>query len=123
MSLHSNVVFLKGGVPNIENGKVIPPRRQPNATRRSREHLAPSEVEQLINPTSTVQRAISRNQEEWLDTWSCTHSHDDVEAFCLRVALMLRMTAPKKRFNKTLALQAFYLVLPLESALQAQLER
>jgi site-specific recombinase XerD len=38
----------KGAPPRIGNGKTAPPRRVPNAERRSREHLTMAEVERLI---------------------------------------------------------------------------
>ena len=38
----------KRSSPSIENGKVKPPRRVTNLTRRSREHLTPAEVERMI---------------------------------------------------------------------------
>jgi integrase len=38
----------KRSLPRIENGKVPPPRRVTNLTRRSREHLTPAEVERMI---------------------------------------------------------------------------
>jgi len=34
--------------PTIENGKVAPPRRQPNRERRTREHLTPHEVDPSV---------------------------------------------------------------------------
>jgi integrase len=38
-------------VPNTENGTVTnpPPRRRPNAARRSREYLTPAEIDRLID--------------------------------------------------------------------------
>jgi type 1 fimbriae regulatory protein FimE len=42
--------------PSIENGKVAPPRRQPNTTRRSREHLTPAEVQALIKAAGRLGR-------------------------------------------------------------------
>src|ERR1019366_10257728 len=38
----------KRSSPSIENGKVVPPRRVTNLSRRSREHLTQAEVERLI---------------------------------------------------------------------------
>src|ERR1022692_1453153 len=35
--------------PNAENGKVDPPRRRPNRDSRTREYLAPSEMERLLD--------------------------------------------------------------------------
>jgi len=58
MSQASNVVRLRGrnaAAPNIENGKVPPPRRK-NSEVRSREHLTPDEVEQLIIAAKSVGR-------------------------------------------------------------------
>jgi len=47
----ANVVHLRAAkrkVPNIQNGKVTPPRRVKNKSRRTREHLTPAEVDKLI---------------------------------------------------------------------------
>ncbi len=46
--------------PSIENGKVPPPRRK-NSEVRSREHLTPDEVEQLINAAKSVGRHKHRD--------------------------------------------------------------
>jgi type 1 fimbriae regulatory protein FimB/type 1 fimbriae regulatory protein FimE len=46
-----NVVQLrptKRKAPNIQNGKVAPPRRVKNKSKRTREHLTPTEVDKLI---------------------------------------------------------------------------
>ncbi len=45
----------KGSAPNIENGKVPPPRRK-NSEVRSREHLTPDEVERLITSAKSLGR-------------------------------------------------------------------
>jgi len=50
----------KGPAPNILNGKVPPPRRK-NSEVRSREHLTPDEVEQLINAAKSVGRHRHRD--------------------------------------------------------------
>jgi type 1 fimbriae regulatory protein FimB/type 1 fimbriae regulatory protein FimE len=42
--------------PGIENGKVAPPRRQPNGARRTREHLTPAEVQALIEAAGRLGR-------------------------------------------------------------------
>ncbi len=58
MSQASNIVHLRGrnrAAPSIENGKVPPPRRK-NSEVRSREHLTPDEVEQLIDAAKSVGR-------------------------------------------------------------------
>jgi type 1 fimbriae regulatory protein FimE len=44
MRSQSNVVRLHTTAPSIENGKVVPPRRQRNVDVRSREYLTPAEV-------------------------------------------------------------------------------
>ena len=46
----------KRGSPAIENGKVAPPRRVANLSRRSREHLTPAEVERLMVAASKLGR-------------------------------------------------------------------
>jgi len=59
MTLASNVVRLKTQrrtASTTQNGKVPPPRRVPNAERRSREHLTPAEVDQLIKAAGSVGR-------------------------------------------------------------------
>lgn len=48
--------------PTTQNGKVTPPRRIPNAQRRAREHLTPSEVEKLIAAAGRLGRHGSRDQ-------------------------------------------------------------
>ena len=50
----------KGSSPNILNGKVPPPRRK-NSEVRSREHLTPDEVVQLINAAKSVGRHRHRD--------------------------------------------------------------
>ena len=63
MSQASKVVPFRrrnGAAPNIENGKVPPPRRK-NSEVRSREHLTPDEVEQLINAAKSVGRHKHRD--------------------------------------------------------------
>ncbi len=63
MSQASNVVRLRdrnGPAPNIQNGKV-PPTRRKNSEVRSREHLTPDEVEQLINAAKSVGRHKHRD--------------------------------------------------------------
>jgi len=58
MSQASKVVPFRGrngSAPNTLNGKVPPPRRK-NSEVRSREHLTPDEVEQLINAAKSVGR-------------------------------------------------------------------
>lgn len=42
--------------PQIENGKVAPPRRRPNRERRTREHLTPAEVERLMASAGHIGR-------------------------------------------------------------------
>src|SRR5262249_18133677 len=42
--------------PTAKNGKVAPPRRLPNRERRTREHLTPAEVEQLIEAAARLGR-------------------------------------------------------------------
>jgi len=54
--------------PNTENGKVATPRRRPNKELRSREHLTPSEVEQLIAAAG----AAGRHQANHPCRKSCT---------------------------------------------------
>jgi len=48
---------------NTENGKVValPPRRQPNRATRTREHLTPGEMEQLITAAGKVGRYRHRD--------------------------------------------------------------
>lgn len=48
--------------PNTVNGKVIPPRRIKNSSRRSREHLTPSEVDKLIAAAGKTGRHAHRDQ-------------------------------------------------------------
>lgn len=48
--------------PNTQNGKVLPPRRMPNAQRRGREHLTPSEVDKLIAAAGGLGRHGHRDQ-------------------------------------------------------------
>ena len=48
--------------PTIENGKVAPPRRQPNRERRTREHLTPHEVDRLMKAASVVGRHGHRDR-------------------------------------------------------------
>lgn len=55
MTAQSNVVPLRSTLPNIKNGKVPPPRQR-NADRRSREHLTPSEVDTLIAAAGSTGR-------------------------------------------------------------------
>ena len=47
--------------PNSENGKVGPPKRVPNAERRSREHLTPAEVEKVIKAAGRIGRHGARD--------------------------------------------------------------
>jgi type 1 fimbriae regulatory protein FimB/type 1 fimbriae regulatory protein FimE len=48
--------------PATENGKVAPPRRRPNRELRSREHLIPTEVEQLITAVGASGRHQGRDR-------------------------------------------------------------
>ena len=48
--------------PNAVNGKVAPPRRQPNATTRSREYLTPDEMECLLDIVGSTGRHGGRDQ-------------------------------------------------------------
>jgi type 1 fimbriae regulatory protein FimB/type 1 fimbriae regulatory protein FimE len=48
--------------PTAENGRVTPPRRVPNAERRTREHLTPTEVEALITAAGKLGRHAHRDQ-------------------------------------------------------------
>ena len=48
--------------PTTENGKVAPPRRRPNRAIRSREHLTPAEVEQLIAAAGAAGRHTGRDR-------------------------------------------------------------
>ena len=61
MVAQSNVLPLKRTSPNTENGKVLPPRRLHNAERRSREHLTPDEVAQVIKAAGHVGRHAHRD--------------------------------------------------------------
>ncbi len=63
MSQASKVVPFRGrsgAVPNTLNGKVPPPRRK-NSEVRSREHLTPDEVEQLIAAARSLGRHRHRD--------------------------------------------------------------
>lgn len=54
-----NVVHLRPTArttPTAENGKVAPPRHQPNRERRTREHLTPTEVEKLMTAAGRLGR-------------------------------------------------------------------
>jgi integrase len=53
---------IKRSSPNIENGKVTPPRRVTNLTRRSREHLTPAEVERMIAAAGKAGRHCVRDR-------------------------------------------------------------
>lgn len=55
MAVQSNVVPLRSTPPSIKNGKVPPPRQR-NADRRSREHLTPTEVDALIAAAASIGR-------------------------------------------------------------------
>jgi type 1 fimbriae regulatory protein FimB/type 1 fimbriae regulatory protein FimE len=60
-----NVVRLRDHArptPNIQNGKVVPPRRVPNKARRTREHLTPAEVEKLMTAAAKLGRHGHRDQ-------------------------------------------------------------
>lgn len=60
----SHVVQLrpsKRKAPHIQNGKVTPPRRVKNKTRRAREHLTPTEVDKLISAAGKLGRHGSRD--------------------------------------------------------------
>jgi type 1 fimbriae regulatory protein FimB/type 1 fimbriae regulatory protein FimE len=46
----------RGRSPTVVNGQVRPPRRLTNLERRSREHLAPAEVERLITVAGKIGR-------------------------------------------------------------------
>ncbi len=48
--------------PDTVNGKVAPPRRVPNAARRTREHLTPEEVGQLVEAAGRVGRHGHRDR-------------------------------------------------------------
>lgn len=48
--------------PDIKNGKVPTPRRRPNKELRSREHLTPTEVEQLISAAGASGRHKGRDR-------------------------------------------------------------
>lgn len=48
--------------PPIENGKVAPPRRKPNAETRPREYLTPAEVERLMAAAGQVGRHRHRDR-------------------------------------------------------------
>lgn len=48
--------------PSNQNGKVTPPRRVPNAERRSREYLTPSEVDRLIDAAGKAARYPQRDR-------------------------------------------------------------
>src|SRR5437868_2847700 len=56
MVRQSKDVALKTIRRNIENGKVLPPKRLRNAERRSREHLTPAEVEKIVKAAGRVGR-------------------------------------------------------------------
>lgn len=45
--------------PNIQNGKVNPPRSQRNAERRPQEYLTPAEVEALMAAAGSLGRNMS----------------------------------------------------------------
>lgn len=53
---------LRQAGPNTENGKVVPPGRRPNKELRSREHLTPTEVEQLIAAAGASGRHRGRDR-------------------------------------------------------------
>src|SRR5262249_28123386 len=48
--------------PSPMTGKVAPPRRVPNAARRTREHLTPDEVERLVEAAGRVGRHGHRDR-------------------------------------------------------------
>ena len=48
--------------PNIENGKVSPPRRQRNVELRPREYLTPAEVEALMAAAGSLGRHRHRDR-------------------------------------------------------------
>ena len=48
--------------PSADNGKVSPPRRRANRDVRSREHLTPTEVEQLLNIAGRTGRNGARDR-------------------------------------------------------------
>ena len=50
---------VSSSAPDIENGKVGPPKRLPNADVRPREYLTPSEVDRLIRGCDTVPARIA----------------------------------------------------------------
>ena len=50
------------GTPNAVNGKVTPPRRRANRDIRVREHLTPSEVEQLLDVAGRTGRYGARDR-------------------------------------------------------------
>jgi type 1 fimbriae regulatory protein FimE len=61
MAAQSNVVALRSTPPVVLNGKVVPPRRQTNAERRSREHLTPAEVDALMRAAGSIGRHAHRD--------------------------------------------------------------
>src|SRR2546427_627812 len=48
--------------PSVVNGKVAPPRRVPNAERRTREHLTPEEVDRLVAAAGRIGRHGHRDR-------------------------------------------------------------
>ena len=56
MVAQSKIVPLRRRKPNIDNGKVRPPRRKRNVDRRSREHLTPAEVDAMTKAAAVVGR-------------------------------------------------------------------
>lgn len=56
MASVTNVVALRAPSPVAVNGKVSPPRRVPNAERRSREHLLAAEVDALMKAAGSIGR-------------------------------------------------------------------
>lgn len=53
---------IPSGPPNIVNGKVAPPRRRKNSETRSREHLTPGELEQVLAAARRTGRYGERNE-------------------------------------------------------------
>jgi type 1 fimbriae regulatory protein FimB/type 1 fimbriae regulatory protein FimE len=55
------VVVVGEAKPTLENGKVPPPRRVANRERRTREHLTPQEVDEMIKAAGRVGRRGHRD--------------------------------------------------------------
>ncbi len=52
----------RSSVPTNKNGKVLPPIRKPNAALRRREHLTPSEMEDVIHAAGRIGRQPHRDR-------------------------------------------------------------